>query len=53
MLRQPQGSIGAMLSTDTPPCTRAPPAARLETCTLSSQGARPGVCPTGDTMANA
>lgn len=51
MLRQPQGSIGYR-SRQTHRLARAPPTARLETCTLSSQGARPGGVSYRDTMAN-
>lgn len=42
MLRQPQGSVGPTLSTDTPPCTRAPPAARFETHTPVQPGCTSG-----------
>lgn len=42
MLRQPRGSVGPALSINTPPCTRAPPAAQLETCAPVQPGCTSG-----------
>ena len=51
MLRQPRGNIGPTLLINTPPCTRAPPATQLETCTPVQPGCTSGVYPTGELSA--